>query len=677
MTVAGGGDGGAAVEVRGAFKRYSPTAVVLRGLDLTVPEASIYGLLGPSGCGKTTLLRCIVGMSRLDDGHIFVKAARKNNVGYMPQELGLYEYMTIMEAFQFYGQLYGLDSSHVRSRGRELLEFLELPKSSRLIGSLSGGQQRRLSFAVTLIHDPQLLILDEPTVGIDPVLSAAIWERLLEMATCQRKTIIITTHYIEEARQANMIGLMRDGVLLTEQSPQQLMASQGCDSLEGAFLRLSQRQEAVKVPELTYPVSQKKIKPALVDSCPYWKTNRFMAQLNKNLRYLIKSFQGTLVFLLLPMVIAFMCHMILSQDPKRHRILGIVSPELTDGWETCENLTYVGCDNNQRPFTCLLMDYLHNATIKTVVYPDVETAKAATRNNQNWGVLSFSRNYTAASLERIDTELFNTPDDVVDSSFVNAYLDMSNMWVSTFLKKEIVDDVRNMIQNYLQDCDINPHLLDIPVQFKTPIYGTPDPTFIEFFIPGVVCTFAFYLSIMYTTGAIMFEKSVGLERSLVAGMTKLEVVAAHCVVQLLIAAIQQALVMLVFYYIYQYNCLSGVPIIFILVMMLQIMGLFYGLVLGLGCSSERDATNAGIGTVNALFMLGGMTWPVEGMHRALRSIVWLFPVQPAVEAYRALVMRGWSLSHPTVYNGFLSTSLWTAVFILGTVAVARRNKTGL
>ncbi|KAG8327657.1 hypothetical protein J6590_015690 [Homalodisca vitripennis] len=235
--------GGSAVVVRDAYKRYSPSAVVLRGLNLTVSDGTIYGLLGSSGCGKTTLLRSIVGLLRLDAGEIQVKAGRKNNVGYMPQDLGLYEYMSIMEVFEFYGKLYGMKHGIAEERGCELIDFLKLPESSRHIGSLSVGQQRRLSFAVALIHDPDLLILDEPTVGIDRILSASIWQRMMEMASTRNKTIIITTHYIEEARLAQTVGLMRDGVLLAEESPASLMTSQGCNSLEEAFLILSQRQE--------------------------------------------------------------------------------------------------------------------------------------------------------------------------------------------------------------------------------------------------------------------------------------------------------------------------------------------------------------------------------------------------------------------------------------------------
>uniref|UniRef100_A0A1B6LK41 Uncharacterized protein n=1 Tax=Graphocephala atropunctata TaxID=36148 RepID=A0A1B6LK41_9HEMI len=671
-----------AVTVRGAYKRYSHNTVVLRGLDLTVADATIYGLLGPSGCGKTTLLRSLVGMVRLDSGEIHVKARQRNNVGYMPQELGLYDYMSIMEAFHFYGKLYGMEQQEVKSRGRELADFLELPDSKRLIGTLSGGQQRRLSFAVTLLHDPDLLILDEPTVGIDPILSAAIWERLLEMATCQRKTIIITTHYIEEAKQAHMIGLMRDGVLLAEQSPTSLMISQGCESLEEAFLVLSKRQETSRSDdsqsiESDFPATQNKPKPPLVDPCPYWKTNRFMAQLTKNTRWLVRNLHATLFFLLLPASIAITCELVLSHNPGAHRTIGIVSPELIDGLETCTSQQYEGCGSYDRPFTCRFMDYLTNSSIETRIYDTLDEGKAATRKNEVWGVLEFNKNYTDAALDRIYYTLFTTPPDVVESSFINAYMDMSNMWVSTFLRRELLLDVRMMIQGFLKDCDVNPHLLDIPVQFRPAIFGTNNPTYLQFFIPGVICTFAFYLSIMYTTAAIMFEKSVGLERSLVAGMSKIEVVVAHSVVQIVIAIVQEVTILVILYYWFDNPCIGNMHLIMILLIMLQIMGLFYGLVLGLLFTSQRDATNAGIGTVNALFMLAGLVWPVEGMHYILRNVLWAIPVQPAVEAYRAIAMRDWHLSHPVVYKGFLSTSVWTAIFVLGTIVLARSNKTSL
>ncbi|KAG8327644.1 hypothetical protein J6590_015677 [Homalodisca vitripennis] len=402
-----------------------------------------------------------------------------------------------------------------------------------------------------------------------------------------------------------------------------------------------------------------------------------MAQLTKNTRWLIRNVFATMFFLLLPASIALMCEFVLSHNPGAHRTIGIVSLELADGLASCTGQEYEGCGSYDRPFTCRFMDYLVNSSIETKIYDSLEEGKEATRKNEVWGVLEFNANYTDSALDRIQHDIFSTPESVVESSFINAYMDMSNMWVSTFLRRELLLDVRMMIQGFLKDCDINPHLLDIPVQFKPAIFGSNNPTYLQFFIPGVVCTFAFYLSIMYTTAAIMFEKSVGLERSLVAGMTKTEVVIAHSVVQIVIAIVQELTILVILYYCFDNPCRGNMNLVMILLIMLQIMGLFYGLVLGLFFTSQRDATNAGIGTVNALFMLAGLVWPVEGMHYILRNVLWAIPVQPAVEAYRAIVMRDWHISHPVVYKGFLSTSIWTAIFILATIALARSNKTSL
>lgn len=121
-------------------------------------------------------------------------------------------------------------------------QFLQLPTANRFVKNLSGGQQRRVSFAAALLADPELMILDEPTVGVDPVLRQNIWDHLVDLTKNSNKTIIITTHYIEETRQAGIIGLMRSGRLLAEESPSRLMEMHNVDTLEDVFLKLSRRQ---------------------------------------------------------------------------------------------------------------------------------------------------------------------------------------------------------------------------------------------------------------------------------------------------------------------------------------------------------------------------------------------------------------------------------------------------
>ena len=234
-----------AVRVERAVAGYGGKTV-LSGLAMRVRRGQIYALLGPSGCGKTTLLSCILGRKSLEEGQISVFGGVPGDrsiglpgslVGYMPQDICLYREFTIQETFQYFGRLQRMSVDALEKRQTALLELLELPEASRRVSALSGGQQRRLSFAVALLHQPQILILDEPTVGVDPVVRANIWSHLQSLSL-DGVTIIITTHYIEEARDAHMVGIMRNGRLLAQEHPGVLMKKHEAQTLEKVFIQL-------------------------------------------------------------------------------------------------------------------------------------------------------------------------------------------------------------------------------------------------------------------------------------------------------------------------------------------------------------------------------------------------------------------------------------------------------
>jgi ABC-2 type transport system ATP-binding protein len=227
-----------AVAVRDVVKRFGGIAA-LNGITLSIPRGQVYGLLGPNGAGKTTLIRAIVGLVRVDEGDVRVYGHRMpdrgvlSNVGYMTQAAALYLDLTAEENVRFFASLYGLGDV------AEALRFVDLyDRRKSVTATLSGGMRTRLSLACALVHRPELLLLDEPTVGVDPQLRAQLWDGLRRMAA-GGTTILISSHVMDEAERTDRLGLILGGRLLAEGSADELRAMAGTDRLEDAFLSLA------------------------------------------------------------------------------------------------------------------------------------------------------------------------------------------------------------------------------------------------------------------------------------------------------------------------------------------------------------------------------------------------------------------------------------------------------
>lgn len=215
---------------------------VLKNISLTVNQGEIFGFLGPSGAGKTTLVKMIAGIDTPTRGEVLIFRSKMpslklmKRIGYMAQSDALYGELTAYENLDFFASLYGLNGAKKKKRIHDVMEIVNLTEHmKKLVSQYSGGMKRRLSLAIALLHSPEILLLDEPTVGIDPILRESIWQELRNLSM-EGAAIFVTTHVMDEAEKCTRLGMIRDGELIAVGSPSELKEKTATRSLEEAFL---------------------------------------------------------------------------------------------------------------------------------------------------------------------------------------------------------------------------------------------------------------------------------------------------------------------------------------------------------------------------------------------------------------------------------------------------------
>lgn len=219
---------------------------VLPGLTLTIPTGSITGLLGPSGCGKTTLIRAIAGIQVVRSGTVSVlgqpagSAVNRERFAYVTQASSVYPDLTVAQNLHYFASLCGASRAAVR----QVLDDVGLKgREGDLTGNLSGGQRTRVSLAAALVADADLYLLDEPTVGLDPVLRRDLWQMFARLAQ-QGKALLVSSHVMDEAARCDRVMLLREGHLIGDATPDELRAQTGHEDLEAAFLTIAERSAA-------------------------------------------------------------------------------------------------------------------------------------------------------------------------------------------------------------------------------------------------------------------------------------------------------------------------------------------------------------------------------------------------------------------------------------------------
>lgn len=232
-----------AIDVENLTKKFGDLTAV-DNISFKIPKGCIFGFLGPNGSGKSTTIRMLCGVLHPTSGKAFVlnKDVRKEteavrqNLGYMSQRFSLYEDLTVEENLDFYAGIYGLSKEVRDERKKELILMANLSgKEKSLAGTLSGGWKQRLALGCSLIHKPKLLILDEPTAGVDPVSRRVFWEIIHELSR-QGITILVTTHYMDEAESCDIVSFIFNGKIINTAPPQDLIKQENAKNLEDIFI---------------------------------------------------------------------------------------------------------------------------------------------------------------------------------------------------------------------------------------------------------------------------------------------------------------------------------------------------------------------------------------------------------------------------------------------------------
>ncbi|GAB6022220.1 hypothetical protein CHUAL_006355 [Chamberlinius hualienensis] len=678
---------------------------VLEGLNLTIPQGIIYSLLGPSGCGKTTLLKCVIGRTAINEGILRVfghnPRSKKSKlpgpqVGYMPQVIALTDFLTVTETLKLFGKIFGMDDKSIAKKSEQLLDVLEMSSHrKKLIKKLSVGQQRRISFAVALLNDSPLLILDEPTVGVDPVLRQSIWNYLTSLVKRTNSTVIITTHYIEEATKSHMVGLLLYGQLLAEGTPQALIAQHECPTLEDVFLKLCltklnndgsitnsdendaeagtsqsnglnghRRIHKQDPTETTFSSGQKKCKCGNVivkikkkfrgRFFEKIKPTRLMALAEKSVKDIFRFPVGIVALLVLP-ALSMLIFPITIGNKLKNIPVGII------------NHDYDGIGNDY-------INSLDTEAINKVYYDDYNLAVNDAKLGKLMGILLLKENFTDSLIERFAHGILAHNESFVNGNIFMS-LDYTNQPIAVSIHFEVLLALQKFVQVVLERTGLNPQLGNIPLQQLEGVFGEVSWNFQTFVAP----TFLLILSSLFVMAATAIltvkKRDEGhFDRLYSSGVTSIELILSESMAQMVLMIPQLGLVLFVMFVIngfYNYGS-------FILVILLTILQYMCGLSIGffvIGVCPDLLTSMAVLVSIFLTCVLSqGLFWPLDGMPVAFRYICQMGFFALPGEAMRNIMNRGWGLEHSSVLLGFSVLIIWTIIFFFfGWVAYRLRS----
>lgn len=568
-------------------------------------------------------------------------------VGYMPQELALFGLLTINEVLHYYGRLYGMDPDVIRERVQKFITLLNLPTKHRRVSQLSGGQQRRVSLAVTLIHRPPLLILDEPTVGVDSLLRCRIWNYLEELCTQEATTVIITTHYTEEAKGAFRVGFIDSGSLLAQDNPANLLHKYNCISLEDVFLELCLQKTAIRSTDMIEevievdddvesnnnnnnndafvdasdknnnnndkltpnaaklnlngrPTPQKKMykrseSTSLVKNeneieGTYFNCHRLNSLLKKNYILFRRNPVSIILLNVLPLFQMLLFAITFGRSP-RNVPVSIVNHDAnaTNSLSNVSFCRFMSMFGFVDRFVFILskqifLSKLSNETLHMINYPSIEDGVQSVHDAKSWLVIAFPNRFSRNFKKRF-LKQEHASNKVINGSKIMMYPDNSQSFFAIFTMRMMLNAFEDFVKEVGGMMGFNPRFFGSPLDIMKPIYGTMDINFGEFITAGMIISIVHGMATLIGSFSVVRERNDGhLERGFVAGIKPAEVILSHII--FLILPILSQVMLTVAYVYYKLDNYETLASTFVIVFMQAIQGMLFGVVISTVCPSE-------------------------------------------------------------------------------------------
>ena len=513
---------------------------------------------------------------------------------------------------------------------------------------MSGGQQRRVSLACSLIHCPPLLILDEPTVGTDPVLRRSIWSHL-ETLSSSGHTIIVTTHYIDEARKAHTVAFMRNGRLVAQENPDVLLNQYGMLNLEDVFLKIClesdeqnlnkynnnsdhncvqikqnycydnqvineltkdniekqseniEKQNVKETNDMTVKISIIVVTPNLNDVLIKIRSSGFInkqsALLQKDIKRFTRKWFHLLFGLLYPSIMFIFTVLSLGDGPTNLN-LAIFDEELQK--------------NLSQNWGQLFIDTIDKNRFNLHYFKTLEEAIESVELGHNHAAIDINDRFTKAIILRFNY-LTETDEETLSESTINVHIDQSNQMIALQIQSYLYLAMINFTQVMANKLSLSTEFFKIPLNFDEPIYADSKGSVREFFLPGFYLASVFYIAALMTTHNIIVERKDGIfQRSIIAGITASDILSSNIIFQMLVQVFQVAVVLSCAYFIMNVR-FSG-PFLYFLAMIFSqgLCGIGLGLMISILISDELIATLI-IVLLFVISMTIGVFWPIENM----------------------------------------------------------------